>query len=178
MSELPDWFKPGDGWEGPVQLDSDSMVHVTLPTEYPRELLHRVVSDLAEIPFTSTPAWALENPEGNMRSETPHDVGEAHRTNRLRTLQAASPIGWPAREMYFGTSRVVSDYYLIWRELKFLHFLATVRSCAESALGQVLSLVDQQCGFSVSVTARNVYTPDDVSRLIANSKLAKSRSLR
>ena len=52
------------------------------------------------------------------------------------------------------------------RELRFLHFLASLRSCAEDALRQVLTLAGDRCGFRASVTAFGVHTPDEVNLLI------------
>ncbi|MCY4617432.1 MAG: hypothetical protein OXD50_02595 [Chloroflexi bacterium] len=60
----------------------------------------------------------------------------------------------------------MSEFYLILRELRFLHFLACIRASAEAALVEVLTLVGQRIGMSASVIAHNVYTPEDMNRIL------------
>ena len=52
------------------------------------------------------------------------------------------------------------------RELRFLHFVASIRECAEGALQQVLDLTREQCGLAAKVTAHGVYTPDEIDESI------------
>ena len=164
--ELPDWFQPVDEWETEIQLDADRMVHVSLPDEYPSHLLAQVVSDLAEVGSPLPPSWVMEGFTGQRRDTPPYDVSEAVRTEHLRIAQAALPIGWTAREIFLASTRQVSDYYHYWRELRFLHFRASIRARAEGALRQVLALASTRCGFTASVTSNGVYTPDEVEGII------------
>ena len=108
----------------------------------------------------------MEQWTGSRSGAPPYDAAEASRTRQLRLAQAALPIGWTARELYLGEHRAVSEYYHYLRELRFLHFLASLRSCAEDALRQVLTLAGERCGFKASVTALGVHTPDEVEVLI------------
>lgn len=164
--ELPDWFQPGDQWEAEIQLDADRMVHVSLPDAYPSQLLVQVVRDLAEVGSPLPPSWVIEGFTGQRRDAPPYNASEAVRTEHLRIAQAALPIGWTAREIFLGSTRQVSDYYHYWRELRFLHFRASMRARAEEALRQVLTLASTRCGFTASVTSNGVYTPDEVEGII------------
>ena len=101
------------------------------------------------------------------RSSVPaFDPGEASRARRLRILQATLPIGWAAREVYYGESRHLGDYYYFWRELRFLHFKSSMRERAEKALQQVLTFAGERRGFEAHVTARGLYTPAEVGAII------------
>ena len=164
--ELPEWHRDKGEWGVALELDPDRMIHATLPDAYPSEVLMRVVADLAEIEFDLTPPWVLDQWGESHSQGSPYDAAEAARTRQLRLAQAALPIGWTARELYLGQHRAVSDYYHYLRELRFVHFLASLRSCAEDALRQVLTLSGDRCGFRASVTAFGVPTPDEVNILI------------
>ena len=164
--EVPEWHRDKGEWGVAVELDPDRMVHATLPEVYPSEVLMQVVADLAEIEFGLTPPWVMEQWGVGYRRGPAYDASEAARTRQLRLAQAALPIGWTARELYLGQHRAVSDYYHYLRELRFLHFLAALRSCAEDALRQVLTLASDRCGFKASVTAFGVPTPDEVDALV------------
>ena len=159
---LPEWFQMKGVSNQALELDPDLMVHVTLPKAYPSELLARVVRALADVKSFVPPKWAIEQSAGISSDAPRFDANEADRTNRLYVLQAAQPIGWAARESLLGESRQINEYYLDWRELHFLHFVASMRECAESGLREVLRLAGRQCGFSASVTAHGVYTPKEV----------------
>ena len=164
--ELPEWYEDNGKWGTVLELDADRMVHVGLPDAYPSEVLARVVTDLAEIEFSPTPPWVIEQWTGSQGDVPPYDAGEASRTHQLRLAQAALPIGWTAREFYLGSDRAVSDYYHYLRELRFLHFLASMRACAEDALRHVLELAGERCGFKATVTSFGVWTPNEVDALI------------
>lgn len=165
--ELPEWYRDTGEWGVVLDLDADRMVYVGLPDAYPSEVLTQVITDLAEIEFSLTPSWMMEQWAGSHASTTPYDAAEASRTRQLRLAQAALPIGWTARELYLGQHRALSDYYHYLRELRFLHFLASLRSSAEDALRQVLRLAGERFGFTASVVAFGVHTPADVEAAIA-----------
>ena len=164
--ELPDWHRGGDDWELEVELDAGRMVYVSLPDAYSSQLLMQVVRDLAEVDPSVTPDWAMERWAGQRQDSPRFDVSEAIRMQRLRIAHAALPIGWTARETFFGPNSQSSDYYHYWRELRFLHFLSSMRVQAEEALRQVLGLAGRRCGFVASVIAHGVYTPDEVQGFI------------
>lgn len=164
--ELPEWCRDAGGWGTVLELDADRMVHVGLPHAYPSEVLGQVIADLAEIEFSPTPPWLIEQWTGGQSDAPPYDAGEASRTHQLRLAQAALRIGWTARELYLGSDRAVSEYYHYLRELRFLHFLASLRACAEDALRYVLEIAGERCGFKATVTSFGVHTPNEVDALI------------
>ena len=108
----------------------------------------------------------MEQITGQRRNAPAFDSGEASRTARLRVAQAALPIGYTARENYYGGNRCLGEYYYYWRELRFLHFRSSMRERAEQALRQVLTVAGAKCGFDAHVTARGMYTPVEVEGII------------
>lgn len=168
--ELPAWYRDRDGWGAALELDPQRMVHTRLPDSYSSALLMQVVRDLAEIELNPFPDWAMDQWPPGRQDPTPYDANKATRTRQLRLAQAALPLGWTAREIYLGPNRAVSDYYHDLRELRFLHFMASLRSCAEEALRQVLVLAGERCGFTASVTAFGVHTPREVEARLQQFK--------
>ena len=175
LDQLPDrgWDRGDDEWPSQVELNADRMVEVLLPDAYPSHLLIQVARDLAEINASMTPGWAMAQLSGQRQDAPPFDAGEAYRTERLRILQASLPIGWTAREIFTGLSQRVSDYYYNWRELRFLHFRASMRERAEEAARQVLALASDRCGFSATVTAHGLHTPEAVEELMHKFKAGR-----
>lgn len=167
-SDLPDWVTDDGKWGSDVELDDTRMIRVLPPAAYPAAVLRGVVRDLAEIRVPVMPNWALAQIDGSRRDAPVFDVAEANRTERLAVAQITRPIGWSAREWIFGggTSRTMSEYYRRWRDLHFLHFLASLRERAEDALRRVLTLAGDRCGFVASVMVNDVCTPDEVSEII------------
>lgn len=165
-NQLPQWFEIENDWIEPIELDPNRIVHVSLPDAYPNHILDRVVMELADIPSTSIPDWAMGKLMGTNPSAPDFDVNEADRVNQLRTLQAALTIGWPARQSLLGTRRQISAYYLARRELQFLHFIASMRERAEKALRETLAIASHIFGFEAKVTANGVHTPDAICGFI------------
>ena len=157
-----------DGNLQKVELDGELMVSASLPNDYPSPLLMKVSRELAEVDSTSNsiPTWVMEQISLQRQDAPPFDANEVTRTKRLRIAQAALPIGWTAREVFYGNNRHLGDYYYYWRELRFLHFCSSMRDCAEEALRQVLTLAGKRCGFNASVTTSGLYTPPEVEGLI------------
>ena len=151
-----------------IELDEERMVHVRLPDKYPSRLLEKIAEDLVEVDSNANlmPPWVMEQVTGQRKNAPVFDSGEATRTQRLRIAQATLPIGWTAREIYYGENRHLGDYYYYWRELRFLHFRSSMRESAEKALQQVLAVAGPKCGFEAHVTARGLYTPAEVEDII------------
>ena len=163
--DLPDWYPVTADWPQEVELDSERMVHVVLPDEYPSHVLTEVVMGLAEIGGALVPSWYLGGLSG-VRNDVPLvNTNEVMRTRQLRVAQVALPIGWTGREVY-GSNRPLNEYFRLWRELWFLHFRSAMRSCAEQALEQVLGIVANNIGIVASVVAFGTHTPNDVEQLI------------
>ena len=165
--ELPDWYPEDEAWGQTVELDPDRMIHIPMPEAYPKDLIGSVMSELAEISTFPTPDWARRQMIGQYPGAPRFDHAEAYRIERLRILEAALPIGWTAREAFLSqSSRVMSYYYYLLRELRFLHFVASMRERAEVGLVQVLQIAGERCGFSVNVTTHGVITPAEVCGII------------
>ena len=73
-------------------------------------------------------SWA--DPRGPQPS---FDLEEHVTKKELSVFQTALPVGWTARELY-SRSRLTSDYYYFMRELRFLHYLVSMREMAIEAL--------------------------------------------
>ena len=151
-----------------TELDDERMVHICLPNEYPNQLLTKLTEELVETdthdPLLSQ--WIMDGMIERNRDTPAIDSREASRTKRLRTVQAALPIGWTAREIYYGSASHLTEYYYFWRELRFLHFRSSMRERAEEGLIKVLNLAGAECGFKLSVVARGLYTPSEVEEII------------
>ena len=152
-----------------IELNSERIIGVSLPDDYPSNLMTEVVNGLAGAgtSFDLLPNWVKEQMAGQRRDAPHYDSAAVIRTERLRIIQAASPIGWTAREIYFGDGRHLGDYYYYWRELRFLHFTSSLRACAEKMLLRVLTLAGTRCGFTTQVTAVGLYLPSEVEALIS-----------
>ncbi len=166
MRDHREWVNPDEQWGTRIQLDRNRIVRVTLPEEYPGKRLARVKRELAAIPLLTAPDWFMEQVAGGSSEGPAFDVTEAGRTDRLAVLKAALPIGWPAREMLLATDRNVNDYYLYLRELRFLHFLASLRARAERALRDVLMVARGCSDISLEVIAHDLCTTADISDYI------------
>ena len=151
-----------------IELDPKRMVQVSLPNQYPSQLLTKVIKDLIEVDatFSLMPSWVEEQMSGQRRDIPRYDFNEASRTERLRIAQAALPIGWSAREILYANYRHLGEYYINWRELKFLHFRASMREQAEGALHQVLTIAGAKCGFEASAKAYGLFIPTEVETII------------
>ena len=150
-----------------ILLPPDRMVHATLPCAYSSEVLNRVITELAEHDDMEVYRWGLAKVTGQDEAPRNFDFRDASRIKRLSLLQSALPIGWTAREIFhYEQNREMSEYYYYLRELQFLHFVASMREQAEGALYDVLTLAGERCGFTFSLTAQGIYTPDKVSMLI------------
>ena len=175
IQEVPKLESPNSPFQGELErqpqridLDEERMVHVGLPAKYPNRLLAKIAKVLAEVDSNHNlaPLWFMEQLTGQRENAPSFDSGEAMRTERLRIAQATLPIGWTAREIYYGENRHLGDYYYYWRELRFLHFRSSLRECAEQALRQVLIVAGAKCGFEAQVTAHGLYTPVEVEEIV------------
>ena len=155
-----------------IELDGERMIHVLLPDKYPSRLLKKIVEDLVEVDLNENlmPSWVKEQMVGQRKNAPAFQPSEAARTERLRILQATLPIGWTAREIYYGATPNLGDYYYYWRELRFLHFRSSMRGRAEEALRQVLTVAGEKCGFEAHITVRGLYTPNEVEEIIERYK--------
>lgn len=166
-SELPDWIVIDERWENEIDLDAARMIRIRTPEAYPADTLRGIMQEVSGMRIAHLPDWVTAQMDGQRTSAPRFDVAEASRTERLRVAQITSPIGWTAREWIFGSgdSRTMSEYYRRWRELQFLHFVASLRERAEDALRQTLTLAGDRCGFVASVVSNDVCTPDEVSEI-------------
>lgn len=167
-ADLPTWYPDDDAWGQSVELDPNRMVHVTLPPQYPRRLLKRVLIGVSEVVSAMAPEWALQQMVGQRPNTPRFDQAEAERLERQRLLQVASPIGWTAREFYRLQPWKITYYNYLFRELRFLHFVASVRERAEIALRNILDITGELCGFTSSVTAYGIYAPEEIWNFIGD----------
>lgn len=165
-NEVPQLYTDNE-WGTEIELDATRMIQVSLPVDYPSKLLSKVVRSLAEIRDEIVPKWVEERIFSQDRRGPPFDIREHFRTRQLRIAQAALPIGWTARQIYHSPNEQVgTPYFHYWRELKFLHFLSSMRERAEEALRRALTIAGESCGFTASVTANALYAPSEVEDII------------
>ena len=171
--DLPPGYRHEGAWEPKAALDAERMVQASLPGEYPVATLVQVFGDLAAIGAEGEPDWLMQRAVDPPTGAAAVDAGEFHRTQRLSIIQSTSPIGWPARDAFYGPHGQLGEYYRLWRELRFLHFIASMRASAEDALRRVLALAGARCGFSASVTAYGVRTPHEVEEVMHGFEAGK-----
>ena len=98
-----------------VELDTQRMVNASLPDRYPSQMLAKMVVELIEADaiYDLTPSWAMEKLVGQRPNAASFDPTEANRTNRLRIVQVTLPIGWTAREIYYGKQPIFGRLLLL-----------------------------------------------------------------
>ena len=166
LDELPDWFREDETWETEIDLDFSRMVHVGLPADYPSGMLRQMFRDLSNVVSIADLASVMDPWESKRPGGALFESKESIRTRDLAITKAALPIGWTSQEISRWPNRETNEYYYYWRELHFLHFLASLRARAEEALSQVLTIAGEKCGFAASVTAQGVHTPQEVQEII------------
>ena len=172
-THLPEWFDVEYEDNQRVELDPSRMIQVVMPESYPSKAIQRVVRELSEVGTSLVPDWFLEQLREHKASTTQFDAKETSRTSRTIALRAAMPIGWATREATQTGSRLVNDYYYFLRELRFLHFVASMRESAEAALRQVLGIASDLCGLEVSVTAHGSLAPEQINAYIRQLELGQ-----
>ena len=168
LESLPEWVQADDRWGQRIELDRDRLVRVSLPEDYTEKRVARVKRDLSGMPLLTRPDWAMQHFVEPKTGDPVFDFEAAARTDRLAVLQAALPIGWHARELLMD--RNVNEYYRYLRELRFLHFLTSLREEAEGALREVLTIGRSLSGITVEVTAHDLCTPVEISKYIHQFK--------
>ena len=162
---IPNHLPWQDSWNHETELDVSRLVHVTLPDAYPSKILSQLVSNLSSMDFIGQPAWVMEHAAGQGGDNVCFDVREADRIKHLRYLQVARAIGWTAREENLAPNTYTSVYYRGLRNFRFMHFLASMRECAERAMCKILTVAGGRCGFAASVASRGVYTTREIEKL-------------
>ena len=170
--QWPDWAAMPQKWESPILLDAGRMIQASLPQEYSSDILLRVASDLSKVKSILTQPWLGDNLSRHTSEQVRVDMAEAEKTERLRSLQAALPLGWAARAKLVENQHI-SEYYYLFRELRFLRFMASMRESAEGALREVLTLAGRQCGFTVEVWANGIDTPKSISETLTRFEAGK-----
>ena len=169
-STLPEGYPEDESWGQSVILDETRMVHISLPISYPGQVLKQVLIDLTEVNSALEPEWAFQQMIGQLSNAPRYDISEADRIKRLRILQVSSPIGWNAREDYRYQPWQINYYYYLLRELRFLHFVSSMRERAEIGLRDILEIAGQLCGFTASFISHGIYTPQEISNFIEEFK--------
>ena len=151
----------------PIAVNIERLIQVHLPERYSSEVLAEVTQGLVETDSVSSlrRQRELESLIHSNGRSSPGNLGESYRTEKLRVAQAGLPIGWTGREIYSRDS-AFTEYFYYWRELRFLHFRASMRERAEGALCQVLDIAGPHSGFEASVTSSRLYSPSEVEGLI------------
>ena len=151
-----------------IELNPETMIQVTLPREYPASQLKSIRDNLVEIDvaFKAPPDWTRQQITGEKTGYPTYNFSEANSIEKLRIAEVTQPIGWISADVAGTNTDLFSEYYLLWRRLRFLHFRASLRRCAEKALRKVLSIAENKCNFEVNVTCQGLYSPNEVEEII------------
>ncbi|RJQ08845.1 MAG: hypothetical protein C4558_07255 [Dehalococcoidia bacterium] len=160
--DIPPHYSIDYGGVTDVDLSAARLIHVELPSRYSGDELDEMFRELGAIPEKLTPDWVDAKWMGMDADAPTFDVQEHIRLRDLLALQATHTIGWTAREIFMGDRRVLNDYAHFERELRFLHFRASLRAQAEEALVQVLGDAAAVLGLPLEAYADGVLTPAQV----------------
>lgn len=164
--EIPFHYSVDYGGVAEVDMSGAQLIHVVLPSCYSGDELDEMFRQLEAIPEKITPDWVYTKWMGMDANAPTFNVQEHIRLRDLVTLQATRVIGWTARQIFMGESRVLNDYARYERELRFLHFRTSLRAQAEDALVRVIRDAGAVLGLHIEAYANGVLTSQQVEDAI------------
>jgi hypothetical protein len=91
--------------------------------------------------------------------KTPYDVTTHYHLRNVALAKITKDFGWNARNSF---EKEASEYYLIYRYLKFEKFRIELRNSILDTLNAGLELVGKQLGFNTKILVNSLPTLDDV----------------
>lgn len=139
-----------------IHIPLDKIVLFQLPKSE-RKQVDRALARLAEVSVgRSLPKLAFpEDGEWNKA----FDFRTYERSIALAVAHATRDIGWNARGLL---DKHFTEYYQVWRQLRFEEFLIRIREAILEDLNVGLEKAGRLCGFSAKLTLRGLPTRSDV----------------
>ena len=91
--------------------------------------------------------------------KTPYDVTKHYHLRNVALAEITKDFGWDARNSF---EKEASEYYLIYRYLKFEKFRIELRNSILDTLNAGLELVGKQLGFNTKILVNGLPTLDNV----------------
>ena len=115
----------------------------------------------------TSPEFFMKELEAGSR-KTLYDVARHQHLRNVALARITRDLGWDARG---SLEKEVSEYYLVYRHIKFERFKIELRDSILDTLNAGLDLAGRQLGFSTKITLKGLPTFDDVQT--AHNHLAK-----
>jgi hypothetical protein len=119
--------------------------------------LDQMMQSMVFLSLTS-PDFFMEELVAGFR-KTPYDVTAHHHLRQAALAQVTKDFGWNARNLFQNEA---TEFYLIYRYLKFEKFKIELRNKILDTLNAGLELVGKQLGFNTKILVNGLPTLDDV----------------
>ncbi len=126
-----------------IELPSNSVVHLRLPPSIGR-YFPRMMEDLDLHGRHLYPEFGIPV-AGSTTTDCGFDFGEWHRCQQIALAQATQECGWNGRNSF---SEVITEYYFLYRFLKFEQFKLQLRTSILAQLNEVLRIAGARIGFT------------------------------
>jgi hypothetical protein len=139
-----------------IELKPERILTFRLPLNIQGKLDH-IMESMRILEFTSPDFFMKELAAGFRK--TPYNVTTHHHLRNVALAKVTKDLGWDARNSF---EKEASEYYLIYRYLKFEKFRIELRDSILDTLNAGLELVGKQLGFNTKILVNGLPTLDDV----------------
>ena len=148
-----------------IELQPEHILTFKLPANI-RGKLDQIMESMRILSLTS-PNFFMKELEAGFR-KTPYDVTRHYHLRNVALAKITKDFGWDARNSFV---KEASEYYLIYRYIKFERFRIELRDSILDTLNTGLELAGKQLGFNTKILLNGLPTLDDVQ--IAYNHLIK-----
>jgi len=139
-----------------IELQPDRILTFKLPVNIQGKL-DQIMESMRILSLTSPDFFMKELAAGFRK--TPYDVTTHYHLRNVALAKITKDFGWDARNSF---EKEASEYYLIYRYLKFEKFRMELRNIILDTLNAGLELVGKQLGFNTKILVNGLPTLDDV----------------
>jgi hypothetical protein len=139
-----------------IELQPERILTFKLPVSIQGKL-DQVMESMRILSLTSPDFFMKELAAGVKKN--PYDVTAHHHLRQVALAKVTKDFGWDARNSF---EKEASEFYLIYRYLKFEKFKIELRSNILDTLNDGLELVGKQLGFNAKILVNGLPTLDDV----------------
>lgn len=139
-----------------IELQPERILSFKLPVNIQGKM-DQIMESMRILSSTSPDFFMKELAAGFRK--TPYDVTTHYHLRNVALAKITKDFGWNARNSF---EKEASEYYLIYRYLKFEKFRIELRNSILDTLNAGLELVGKQLGFKTKILANGLPTLDDV----------------
>ena len=139
-----------------IELQPERILTFKLPVNIQGKL-DQIMESMRILSLTSPDFFMKELAAGFRK--TPYDVTTHYHLRNVALAKITKDFGWDARNSF---EKEASEYYLIYRYLKFKKFRMELRNIILDTLNAGLELVGKQLGFNTKILVNGLPTLDDV----------------